>query len=176
MSQPSVKPVILFANRYLSGDGSETFINSRREIYGTFYFAIFRSHAPIFVTGISGWLSVHCQPSHVAYSALFFLELCLLLSCCVFLIEIVARSLRVLFYFVTLLIITFLARQMLTIVFNLDFQKFRKRATESRVGNYSPTKNFLSPLMKLFDSGLCKPICVLYFYVRPTTTHIRCPK
>ena len=64
---------MLFANGYLSGDSCETFINSRREVYGTFYFAIFRSHAPIFVSGISGWLSVHCQPSHVAYSAFVFL-------------------------------------------------------------------------------------------------------
>jgi len=68
------------------------------------HFAIFRSHTPIFVSGISGWLNAHLSAVPCSLQrTMFFLELCLLLSCCVFLIEIVVRSLRVLFYLVTLL-------------------------------------------------------------------------
>lgn len=79
-----------------------------------------------------------------------------------------------LFSQITSLVSTFLVRQML--VLNLYLQTFRKRATKSRMGNYSPTKNFLPPLMRLFDCGLCKPMNVLYFYARPTAAHIRSPK
>jgi hypothetical protein len=45
-----------------------------------FVFAIFHSHATVFVSGISGWLSVHCQPSHEAYIALCFSWNCVF--CC----------------------------------------------------------------------------------------------